>query len=182
MYDYEIKPDDVCEICGKPASETELVWIAHGGALGCAGECDPRYNHPREREYAEVTSDILDELEFKADAWDAFIMGVEVKPDVLHTMIRELRWSKRADKKAMPTPCELLTARDWILSGCPAYPVKRFGDRLDPKEAIDILHRLTEALPSHMPQYCCGTPEHKEAMVKCQDEPKPKCWHEKDQE
>lgn len=180
MNDYEIKPDDVCEICGKPASETELVWIAHGGALGCAGDCDPRYNHPWEREYAEVTDEVLDKLEWEADDFNNFL-GVEVKPSVLQTMIRELRRNKVA-KKDLPTPCEMLTARDWILSGCPAYPVKRFGERLDSKVAIDVLHKLIEALPSHFPQYCHGTPEHREAMIACQDEPKAKCWHEKDQE
>jgi hypothetical protein len=171
---YEIKSDDFCEICGKPASETELTLIAHGSMLACAGECDPRYNHPRQRDYAELTPEILDELELKADE---ACLWVDVKSSVLHSMIREVRRGM-SPKRDLPTPCQLMTAHHWLWSGCPSYPVKRFGGRLDPKVAIDILYELVEALPSHFPQYCHGTPEHRDAMVKCQGGPKPKCWHE----
>jgi hypothetical protein len=180
MRDYKIEPDDACEICGKPASETELEWVAHGGTLACAGKCDPRYDHPRRRKYAAITEEILDDLEYQADASDAFINGVPVDPDILHSMVREVRGTLRP-KKALPTPCDLRIASDWILSGCPAYPIMRYGERSDPKVAIDILHRLTEALPSHFPQYCYGTSEHKEAMIACQDALKVKCWHKEEE-
>lgn len=72
--------------------------------------------------------------------------------------------------KDLPTPCELLLARDWLLSGAPAYPIMSFGERMNVKGAIDTLVKLVEALPSHFPQYCYGTPEHLEAMKKCQED------------
>jgi hypothetical protein len=72
--------------------------------------------------------------------------------------------------KDLPTPCELRLAMDWIHAGCPAYPVKRFGEPLEIKVAIDVLYHLMDVLPSHFPQYCWGTPEHLAAMIACQEE------------
>jgi hypothetical protein len=170
--EYVISDKDTCEVCGTPGTETKLDWCGHGTMIACAAGCPPRYNEPRERAYAELTTGILDDLEWKADEWDAFILGIEVDPAVLHTLVKVARKSMTEDAKArkdLPSPCDLLKARDWLLSGCPAYPIKQFGERSDPKAAIDILVKLLDALPSHFAQYCYGTPEFREAMIECQE-------------
>jgi len=81
-----------------------------------------------------------------------------------------------SNPKDLPTPCELLKAKDWLYAGCPAYPVKRFGEPVNTKAVIDVLCKLLDALPSHFPQYCWGTPEHLAAMIACQDTPKERSW------
>jgi hypothetical protein len=167
----EVQPDEVCLICGKNQTEAKLVLRGHGrGEPMCESDCDPRYDHPQQRHYAELTTEVLDDLEFRADAWDADLFGVEVKGSVLHSLVQLAR-HKLKKKRDLPTPCDLLVARDWIQSGAPAYPLKRFGERLEPKAAIDILNQLIEGLPSYIDMYCYGTKEYREAMIECQQDP-----------
>ena len=40
----------------------------------------------------------------------------------------------------------------------------------DAREAVKTLYLLLEALPSHMPVYCYGTSENREALLKCEAE------------
>lgn len=58
-------------------------------------------------------------------------------------------------KRPLPKPHELLEAQAWLGAGCPLRP--------DAERALQTLLALIDALPSHMPQYCYGTPEWKAA-------------------
>lgn len=58
-------------------------------------------------------------------------------------------------KRPLPSPAELLLAREWLRAGCPLSD--------DAVEAHRVLTVLIDALPSHMPRYCYGSPEWKAA-------------------
>ena len=63
----------------------------------------------------------------------------------------------------LPTPCQLLRARDWLWAGAPSA-----ARDFDAKEAVKILCGLIRALPSILPVYCYGTPENFAALRECE--------------
>ena len=62
----------------------------------------------------------------------------------------------------LPTPCQLLKAREWLRAGAPAA-----ARNFDAGEAVQILCRLIAALPAALPVYRYGTSENREAMLEC---------------
>jgi hypothetical protein len=63
----------------------------------------------------------------------------------------------------LPTPCQLLRARDWLWAGAPAA-----ARDYDAKEAVKTLCVLIDAMPALLPIYCYGTPENRKALLECE--------------
>jgi hypothetical protein len=84
-----------CESCHAPESETELELRGHGeGWLLCVGGCKPRHGC-HQREYAELTPEVLAALEDAADRaqrdYEPMVNVAEVDAAVLHALVRLAR-------------------------------------------------------------------------------------------
>lgn len=98
-------PERVCDNCGTPESEEPHEYRGHGdGWLLCVEGCADRHTCHR-REYAELTTALLDELEAAADRaqrdFEPLPLVVEVDAAVLHALVRAARITVARKRRAM---------------------------------------------------------------------------------